>query len=237
MSFDWQQARRNVQGRRRVEITDIENRIVGWNDAIQSSRNPVTFEDDGLWFHADLGYYDPRTGLLKGLSTMKYYYLGEMTVEDFGANVGWFGLTGDTFGYDLETSDYDEALAILTEERGRFKETVAERKRERARNEDRQTSDIQAQINALRDYQQSQSAQHARQMTELQKMYAKQIEDYNLNVESAFRSVTDLITSLQDSAQAPSTIQTLYLDRQAKTYLPTSIRNRGIAGVMSGGGG
>ena len=234
MSMNWQRAQRNVSGRPRVEITEIEDLWKGY-DALQDTDSPVFLEDDGTWYHPDLGWYDPNTGLLKGLASGGYYYLGQMTVEDFGRNMTWVGgFTGDTMGWNLGTFDRDEALRILTQEQGRFNEFTAERSRERARNEDRQVSDLQAQVRALQDYQRSQSMAHSQQMTDLQRQFSRQIEDYNLNIESAFRSVGDLIASLQDSAQSPSTIQTLYLDRQAKTYLPSSIRNRGIAGVMGG---
>ena len=59
---------------------------------------------------------------------------------------------------------------------------------------------------------------------------------YNTLIQSAFTNINDILQFQSDAAGAPSTIQTLYLDRQAQTYLPSSIRDRGVAGALGGGG-
>ena len=249
MSMDWQRANRNARGRARINIPGIENVREGSESGWQTRgrygektgnwkywerQRGRAFNIDADWFDPDFGAYDAETGLLEGYKTGRFYYIGQWTREDLEAVTSGFWGPQDFFGYDLGTTDFNEAVRMLATQQGRFNERTAEISQTRSRNEDRQVSNIQAQIRALQDYNQAQSLAHSQQMTDMQKRFAKQVEDYNMNIESAFRSVTDLITSLQAGADSPSTIQTLYLDRQAKTYLPSSIRNRGIAGVMGG---
>ena len=226
----WKNALRNVEGRYNVvRLADIEN----YEKSLLHLGAQWEHIGHGEFQHVDIGTYDSSTGLLVG-NTGRYYFVGQYSWQDLQEGHSVWSAP-DIMGFDLGTSDYREAYRIVTEAQAKFNDVVAENRERRSQNEDRQVEDIQARVRAIEDYQRSQSAISNQNMTRLQKMYTKQFEDYNVNIESAFRNIGDLINSLQDSAQAPSTIQTLYLDRQERTYLPTSIRNRGIAGVMGGG--
>lgn len=57
------------------------------------------------------------------------------------------------------------------------------------------------------------------------------IHNYNLKQDSIY----DVVRRIQDQQgryQQPSQVQTEFIDQQAQTYLPSTVRNRGVAGAV-----
>ena len=212
-----------------MAYNQIDRTSVGWKrefKLVQSFIKPsnlksVNLEGIGDWESA-FGGWDQKSmfgGLVK--EGEDWYFLDYMTGYGSGADL-LFGDDDTATGYKLGrlggAQNLVEAVEFLKQNPYAERGNAFANERALAEQDvgNRRIADINAEKRASEGYD----------------LLSGMIQNYNAKMQSSFESVNQVLENVQQSAGTPSAITTLYLDRQAKTYLPTSIRDRGIAGTL-----
>ena len=160
-----------------------------------------------------------------------YWFLGVDDYWGFFDDIGWsWSVEGrQIFGLDPK-KEYtaDDIIKYLT----RPTQAGDATRDSRARTIEAKKN-IQSDIREERDL--LETAQTSQILKGQNAIIQKQVEQYDAIIESQ-RSMESLINTILESQKTPSVIQTLFLDRQAKTYLPSSIRSRGFVGASTSSG-
>ena len=175
------------------------------------------FGDVDVYSHGDLFRLKGGGGLLDNRSGSIFYFTEDQlraSLRDFEIGYG-----GDIEhqGYDLGRGSFEDAFKLIGYDpyEAADEQYSTRRATERTANESSYVATERAiQAEALDG--------------------GRDAQAYNATIRSAFNTINQILQFGAESAAQPSTIQTLYLDNQAKTYLPSSVRDRGIAGVLGG---
>ena len=110
-------------------------------------------------------------------------------------------------------------------------EAIAQEKLEGLQDYEIQATKYRQEISDLKKDFSNQTRSYREALSEKSGAYEESIRNNNLEIGSQ-RNIVDSLVSQVDKYRSPSTIQTLFQDRQASTFLPTSFRQRGATGRL-----